>query len=75
MTDRPTALDETLIRTSPRALPHLSEFADNGGARCETAEALTPCQLFALSREAFLAALPQSPGLLSTVAKILIRYN
>ena len=28
MTDRPPALDEMLIRTAPRALPHLSEFAD-----------------------------------------------
>jgi signal transduction histidine kinase len=142
MTDRPPALDETLIRTAPRALPHLSEFADellstvsesgtvvlldtgrilfsqgdpgdslytvlsgqlrihrrledgseielrrpgpgeslgelaliDGGARCETAEALTPCQLFALSREAFLAALPQSPGLLSTVLNNLVDH-
>jgi signal transduction histidine kinase len=46
----------------------------DGGARCETAEALTPCQLFALSREAFLAALPQSPGLLSTVLNNLVDH-
>jgi CRP-like cAMP-binding protein/anti-sigma regulatory factor (Ser/Thr protein kinase) len=142
MTDRPPALDETLIRAAPRALPHLSKFAEkllstvsesgtvirlntgrvlfsqgdpgdrlytvlsgqlriykrleddseielrrpgpgeflgelaliDGGARCETAEALTPCQLFALSREAFLAALPRSPGLLSTVLDNLVDH-
>jgi signal transduction histidine kinase len=46
----------------------------DGGARSETAEALTPCQLFALSREAFLAAVPQSPGLLSTVLNNLVDH-
>lgn len=142
MTDRLPALDETRIRTAPRALPHLSEFADkllstvsesgtvmpldagrilfsqgdagdhlytvlsgqlriyrrlddgseielrrpgpgeslgelaliDGGARSETAETLTPCQLFALSREAFLAAVPKSPGLLSTVLNNLVGH-
>lgn len=142
MADRAPALDETLIRTAPRALPHLSEFADkllstvsesgtvirldtgrilftqgdpgdnlytvlsgqlriykrlddgseielrrpgpgeslgelaliDGGARSETAETLTPCHLFALSREAFLAAVPQSPGLLSTVLNNLVDH-
>lgn len=142
MTDRAPALDEHLFRTAPRALPHLSEFADkllstvsasgtvirldtgrilfsqgdpgdnlytvlsgqlriykrledgseielrrpgpgeslgelaliDGGARSETAEALTPCQLFTLSREAFLAAVPQSPGLLSTVLNNLVDH-
>ena len=28
MTDRAPALDDTLIGTAPRVLPHLSEFAD-----------------------------------------------
>ena len=143
MTDRPLALEEERIRTAPRALPHLSEFADkllstasesgtvipldtsqilfsqgepgdslytvlsgqlrlykrledgseievrrpgpgeslgelaliDGGARSETAEALTPCQLFAVSREAFLAALPQSSSdLLSTVLHNLVDH-
>src|SRR5262245_54558845 len=46
----------------------------DGGARSETAEALTPCQLFALTREAFLAALPQSPDLLSTVLNNLVDH-
>ena len=142
MTDRPLALEEERIRTAPRALLHLSEFADkllstvsesgtvipldrsqilfrqgepgdslytvlsgqlrlykrledgseielrrpgpgeslgelaliDGGARSETAEALTPCQLFALSREAFLTALPQSSDLLSTVLHNLVDH-
>jgi signal transduction histidine kinase len=142
MSDRPPALDDTLIRTASRTLPHLSTFAEkllstvaesgsvipldagrtvfsqgdpgdslytvlsgqlriykrlddgsevelwrpgpgesfgelaliDGGARSETAEALTPCQLFALSRQAFLAALPRSPGLLSTVLDNLVDH-
>ena len=39
----------------------------DGGARPATVEALTPCRLFALDREAFLAALPRSPALLASV--------
>jgi signal transduction histidine kinase len=142
MTDRSPALDETLIRTAPRVLPHLSEFADkllstasesgtvmpldtgqilfsqgdpgdslytvlsgqlriyrriedgsdvelrrpgpgeslgelaliDGGARSDTAEALTPCRLFAISREAFLDAVPQSPDLLSAVLNNLVAH-
>ena len=46
----------------------------DGGARSESAEALTGCQLFALSREAFLAALPQSSDLLSTVLNNLVDH-
>ena len=46
----------------------------DGGERSESAEALTGCQLFALSREAFLAALPQSSDLLSTVLNNLVDH-
>ena len=46
----------------------------DGGARSETAEALTPCRLFALKREAFLAAVSKSPGLLSTVLNNLVDH-
>lgn len=46
----------------------------DGGARSETAEALTPSQLFSLSREAFLAAVPRSPGLLSAVLNNLVDH-
>ena len=39
----------------------------DGGPRPATVETLTPCRLFALDREAFLAALPRSPALLAAV--------
>jgi signal transduction histidine kinase len=46
----------------------------DGGARSATVQSLTSCQLFTLSREAFLAALPGSPKLLSTVLTNLVEY-
>jgi signal transduction histidine kinase len=46
----------------------------DGGARSTTVQALTRCQLFTLNRDAFLAVLPTSPKLLSTVLANLVEH-
>ena len=46
----------------------------DGGARAATVTALTHCRLFSLGRDAFLAALPGSPKLLSAVLRNLVEH-
>jgi signal transduction histidine kinase len=46
----------------------------DGGPRSATVQTLTPCQLFSLSREAFLAALPDSPQLVASVMANLVAH-
>jgi signal transduction histidine kinase len=46
----------------------------DGGARANTVQALTRCHVFRLTREAFLAALPNSPRLLSAVLGNLVAH-
>ncbi len=70
-------LEDGTVVELPRAGPGDS-FGElsllDGGARSSSVQTLTPCQLFVLSRDAFLAALPGSPKLLSTVLANLVEH-
>lgn len=46
----------------------------DGGPRSSTVQALTSCQVFSLSRDAFLGALPDSPRLLAAVLAGLVAH-
>jgi len=46
----------------------------DGGPRSNTVEAVTPCHLFSLGREAFLDALPESPRLVAAVLSNLVAH-